>query len=194
MRTWNTALMIGLVAAAGCHRTPAAVAPGPSEDLAAQARADSIEATRRARADSVALAQRAEADRLAREEAERLARTRAALQDALTRRTHFDFDRAEIRSEDRPVLDGKLAILRANPMLLLRIAGHADERGSDEYNLVLASRRAATVRTYLVNHGIAADRLEVLSWVSGRSRETGGTSCYGAGCIASTSDAGPRSR
>jgi peptidoglycan-associated lipoprotein len=87
-----------------------------------------------------------------------------ALHDTLAERIHFEFDKAEIRPEDRPVLDRKLAILRANPMLVLRIAGHADERGSDEYNLALGARRAAAARAYLVNLGIAPARLEVVSY------------------------------
>jgi peptidoglycan-associated lipoprotein len=161
MRTWSSALLIGLAAAAGCHHAPVAQAPAPTEDLAARARADSIEAEQRARADSAA---RAEADRLAREDAARLALVRSALGDTLTQRIHFDFDRAEIRAEDRPLLDRKLSILLANPEIVLRVAGHADERGSDEYNLALAARRAASVRAYFINHGIAADRLEVVSY------------------------------
>jgi peptidoglycan-associated lipoprotein len=77
---------------------------------------------------------------------------------------HFDFDKADIRPEDRPLLDRKAAILSANSALRLRISGHADERGSDEYNLALGSRRAATVKTYLSNNGIDAGRFEVVSF------------------------------
>jgi len=157
-------LLLGLGAATACHHAPVASAPEPVEDLAARARADSIAAARRAYADSVAMAQRAEAERQAQAEAARLARLRAALRDTLGRRTFFDFDRADIRPDAAGVLDRKLAILRANPMLVLRIAGHADERGSDEYNLALGARRAAAARDYLVNHGIAPDRLETVSF------------------------------
>jgi peptidoglycan-associated lipoprotein len=164
MPACKAALLIALVAAAGCHRTPAAVAPAPSEDLAARTRADSIEAAERARADSLAMARRAEADRLAREAAERLARARAAMRDTLAERVYFDFDRSDLRPEGRSAIDRKVAILQGNPSLRLQIAGNADERGSDEYNLALGNRRAATVRAYLLNHGIAADRLEVLSY------------------------------
>lgn len=160
MRPIHVALLLGLAAPAACHRPPVAQAPAPAEDLAARARADSLRAAQRAREDSLARARKAEADRLA---AERLARTQAALREALVQRTHFDFDRADIRPDDRPVLDQKLAILRANPGLTLRIAGHADERGSDEYNLALGARRAAMARAYLVDHG-AQNRIEVVSF------------------------------
>jgi peptidoglycan-associated lipoprotein len=79
-------------------------------------------------------------------------------------RVHFDFDKSDIRPEDRPTLDRKAAILGANGGLRLRISGHADERGSDEYNLALGNRRAAAVKTYLINNGIDGGRLEVVSY------------------------------
>jgi peptidoglycan-associated lipoprotein len=79
-------------------------------------------------------------------------------------RVHFEFDKSDIRPEDRGILDTKAAILSANSGLRLRISGHADERGSDEYNLALGNRRGAAVKTYLVNKGIDAGRLEVVSY------------------------------
>ncbi len=172
MRIRNLAVVLGLVAAVGCGgNTPVVEAPAPVEDYAARARADSIAAAeaaaRRAemaRADSIARAERARADQLAREEAARLERMRMALRDTLTQRTFFDFDRSDIRPQDRPNLDRKLAILRANTGLTIRIAGHADERGSDEYNLALGNRRAAAARAYLVSKGIAPARIEVVSY------------------------------
>jgi peptidoglycan-associated lipoprotein len=77
---------------------------------------------------------------------------------------HFDFDQAEIRNDDRSLLDRKAAILGANPALQVTISGHADERGSDEYNLALGNRRAAAVKTYLTNKGIDGGRLTVTSY------------------------------
>ncbi|MEO8139491.1 MAG: OmpA family protein [Gemmatimonadota bacterium] len=156
MRRVPLLLIIGLIATAACHRAPVVQTPAPApmvDDLAARTRADSIEAARRDRADSVAhvAAQRAEAARLA--------TLRAALTDTLTARVHFDFDQTEIRPADRILLARKAAILVANHALVLRVAGHADERGSDEYNLALGSRRAASVRIFLMNHGVAPDRL-----------------------------------
>lgn len=172
MRIRNLAVVLGLLAAAGCSKTPVveAPAPAPTEDYAARARADSIaaaEAARRAamaRADSIARAEQARAEQLAREEAARLDRMRMALRDTLTQRTYFDFDKSDIRPQERPVLARKLAILKANTGLTIRIAGHADERGSDEYNLALGARRAASARAHLVNMGIAPARIEVVSY------------------------------
>ena len=54
--------------------------------------------------------------------------------------------------------------MNANPALTLRISGHADERGSDEYNLALGNRRAAAAKRYLVSRGIADGRITVVSY------------------------------
>lgn len=92
------------------------------------------------------------------------ARTTAAVLAEVGTVVHFDLDQSDIRSEDRALLDRKAALLTANSGLRLRISGHADERGADEYNLALGNRRAASVKTYLGNKGIAASRLEVVSY------------------------------
>ena len=77
---------------------------------------------------------------------------------------HFDYDQDAIKPEDQPILDRKAEIMRANPALRLRISGHADDRGSDEYNLVLGNKRAVSARQYLVGKGIDAGRIEVTSF------------------------------
>ncbi|MBI1968052.1 MAG: peptidoglycan-associated lipoprotein Pal [Gemmatimonadetes bacterium] len=129
----------------------------------------------RARQDSIAAAQ-AEAERRAREEAERVARQREADSLAAIARTteevrnmlavmiHFDFDKANIRPDDAAILDQKVGILQSNPNLRIRINGHCDERGSDEYNLALGNRRAVAAKQYLVSHGIDASRIDTQSW------------------------------
>ena len=75
---------------------------------------------------------------MAREAAER---SRAVAAD-LAAMINFDYDQATVRPADQATLDRKAAVLNANPNVKLRISGHADERGSDEYNLALANRRA----------------------------------------------------
>ena len=69
---------------------------------------------------------------------------------ALTATVHFDIDQSDLRPEDRAILDAKVPILQANPAVTIRIGGHTDERGSDEYNLALGQRRAAAAKAYLV--------------------------------------------
>jgi peptidoglycan-associated lipoprotein len=77
---------------------------------------------------------------------------------------HFDYDKSSLRGEDASVLDQKVSILQANSGARIRISGHCDERGSDEYNLALGNRRASTAKQYLVSHGIDAGRIETTSY------------------------------
>jgi peptidoglycan-associated lipoprotein len=77
---------------------------------------------------------------------------------------HFDLDKDVIKDEDKPVLDAKAAIMKANPALRIRISGHADDRGSDEYNLVLGNKRSLAAKRYLEGKGIDGSRIEVTSF------------------------------
>jgi peptidoglycan-associated lipoprotein len=83
---------------------------------------------------------------------------------AITGPIYFDFDKSTIRPDAAATLDRKLPWLQANPGMRIRIEGNADERGSDEYNLALGQRRAASAKRYLVDHGIAADRFDLVSY------------------------------
>jgi len=91
------------------------------------------------------------------------AAVRAALLSDLANVIHFDYDQDAIKPEDRAILDRKADIMRANGALRIRISGHADERGSDEYNLVLGNKRAVAAKQYLVNKGIDGSRIDVTS-------------------------------
>lgn len=82
----------------------------------------------------------------------------------LTERIHFDFDKSELRPQDRAILDRKIPLLREHREFRLRIEGHCDERGPVEYNLALGERRAEAARQYLIGHGISANRLEMVSY------------------------------
>ncbi len=77
----------------------------------------------------------------------------------LEERIHFALDRSDLSPEARTLLAAKVEILRSVPELTLRIDGHADERGSDEYNLALSQRRAAEAKRFLMQRGIDAARL-----------------------------------
>ena len=110
-----------------------------------------------------------DAERIAREGAARAAALRTELADMI----HFDFDKADIRATDQGILDRKAAILAANPGVRLRVAGNADERGSDEYNLALGNRRAAAAKRYLAGKGIDEGRLDVVSYGKERPLDPG---------------------
>ena len=77
---------------------------------------------------------------------------------------HFDFDRYTLRAEAQRVLDQALAAMKDNPSLRLTVEGHTCSIGTAEYNLALGERRSNAVRDYLVQNGIAADRLRSVSF------------------------------
>jgi peptidoglycan-associated lipoprotein len=87
---------------------------------------------------------------------------------------YFEYNEDAIRSDAQPVLDRKAAVLLANPALRIRVAGHADERGSDEYNLVLGTRRAAAAKRFFETKGIDGSRVEVVSFGEERPVDAAG--------------------
>jgi peptidoglycan-associated lipoprotein len=82
----------------------------------------------------------------------------------------FEFDRYDIRSGDAKVLDKNARWLRDNAGYLLLIEGHADERGTDAYNVVLGERRAKATMNYLLAQGVQATRINIVSY--GEERPT----------------------
>jgi peptidoglycan-associated lipoprotein len=76
----------------------------------------------------------------------------------------FDFDKYTIRPDAARTLDANVDWLRSNPTALVLIEGHCDERGTNSYNLALGERRAKAAQDYLVSHGIAADRIVIISY------------------------------
>jgi len=77
---------------------------------------------------------------------------------------YFDFDRYDLRADSREILKANSAWLKANPGAQVQIEGHCDERGTTEYNVALGSRRAESVKDYLVTLGTTADRLSTISY------------------------------
>jgi peptidoglycan-associated lipoprotein len=90
-------------------------------------------------------------------------------------RIHFEFDQYVLTPEARDILAANAAYLKANAGEKVRIEGHCDERGSDEYNLALGERRALAAKNYLVSLGIAADRLDVISYGEEMPLDPGGS-------------------
>jgi len=71
----------------------------------------------------------------------------------------YDFDKATLRPESKTALDDLVKLLNENPNITIELSAHTDYKGSAEYNKRLSQRRAESVVNYLIEHGIAADRL-----------------------------------
>ncbi|RCX28429.1 peptidoglycan-associated lipoprotein Pal [Thioalbus denitrificans] len=84
---------------------------------------------------------------------------------------YFDFDSFMIKDEDRSTISAHGEFLAANPDAKVRLEGHADERGSREYNIALGERRANAVRQLLQLQGVAAGQIETVSY--GEERPAG---------------------
>jgi len=94
-----------------------------------------------------------------REPAPPAAPTKEPLQDVF-----FDFDKAIIRDDGKQALNTDIQWLKANAAARITVEGHADERGTNEYNLALGDRRAKAVRDYLAAGGIDAKRISTISY------------------------------
>jgi peptidoglycan-associated lipoprotein len=79
-------------------------------------------------------------------------------------RVYFDYDKFTVRADAEPVLAAQAAWLARYPSVNVRIEGNADERGTREYNLALGARRANSIKDFLVGHGVAAGRVETVSF------------------------------
>jgi peptidoglycan-associated lipoprotein len=76
----------------------------------------------------------------------------------------FGYDQSEVSVEGQQVLNANAEIMKKYPSWIITIEGHADERGTAEYNLALGERRALAARNYLVSLGLPADRLRTVSY------------------------------
>ena len=172
----HRAIALALVAAiglSGCRRTPETVPapadttpPAPTETCDAACRQRIDDSTRAANAARDAAAAKAAADRAAAAAVE-------AARTTLTATIYFDYDASDIRGDAKAALDAKLPILRANAGVSIRISGHADERGSDQYNDALGQSRAAATKRYLTDNGIDGARISIVSYGEQRPATSG---------------------
>ncbi|MBO6837392.1 MAG: OmpA family protein [Alphaproteobacteria bacterium] len=88
-------------------------------------------------------------------------------------RVFFAYDSSELSAQAQSTLDAQASWLAAFPAVTITIEGHADERGTDDYNLALSARRAAAARDYLIARGISAGRIETLPLGESRPVATG---------------------
>src|ERR1051325_5966341 len=158
-----------------CSKAPPpapAPAPAPTTPTVNQDSIDQANRIRRIRDDSIAAAESARRSRqkqiddsiAAANAAAAAARDAESMRATLATPVHFDYDKSDLRDDTKQALDSKLPILTTNSGVTIRIAGHADERGSGEYNLQLGQRRAAAVRDYLTARGVNTARIELVSY------------------------------
>jgi len=165
MRTTSflTAAVVAAATLAACSKNAPETAPAPAAapnpDSVAKARAADSAAAAQAKAAAMAKAHQDSIDaaRAALEQAKAAARAEFAYA------VYFDFDKSTLTDSAKKVLDRKIQIMNANPGVGIQIEGNTDERGSAEYNLALGQQRAASVKRYLTQHGIADSRITILS-------------------------------
>ena len=88
-------------------------------------------------------------------------------------RVFFGFDKYELQSQARAMLDRQAAWMKQYPRVTVKIEGHCDERGTREYNLALGQRRASAVRDYLVASGVSGSRIDTISYGKERPEVAG---------------------
>lgn len=165
-----SAVLILLAVGTACKKpeplqptAPAPVKLGPSQvDLDAKAEAD-----QKAAMDAKKRQMELEAARKAEEakhlEAEKQATFHRAAAEAL-QDIHFDYDKSEIKAEDRTHLQKIAEFLRVYPAVKVEIQGHCDERGTNEFNLALGNRRASETMKYLVALGSQEQQFTLISY------------------------------
>jgi len=77
---------------------------------------------------------------------------------------HFDYDKSELSTGDRETLRANAAVLKKRPSAEIQVAGHCDERGTNQYNIALGQRRANAVRNYYKFLGVKMSRMSTISY------------------------------
>jgi peptidoglycan-associated lipoprotein len=135
---------VALIAVAGCSKKPPAqLPPAPPSDVSQPAPAEpsgpvGSTTVPGSRADMIA--------------------------QAGTDTVHFDTDSSDVDSEAQSILTRQASWLQKYPQVRVTVEGHADERGTREYNLALGDRRANSAKNFLVNAGVSASRISVISY------------------------------
>lgn len=153
-----TLIFIALFSLAACSSTSDEVAEEPAVETES-----GIDATTR------------RTQELAAQAAARAAAAEARIAQAAlnTKVFYFEFDVSEFRQADRDVLTFHARDLAANSSKRIRLEGHADERGTREYNLALGERRAESIRNYLIVNGASRGQIEIVSYGEERPADRG---------------------
>jgi peptidoglycan-associated lipoprotein len=169
-----TAAIILSVALSGCHKKvaerPAPRRMNTDSLMREQAKLDSIARADAARA-AAAAAATAAAQAGAPTDAPMTTRERAALAATI----YFDLDESALTDEARTAVEAKAPVLLRHTNMRIRITGHTDSQGSDEYNLALGLRRAAETKRYLSALGVDESRMEIVTMGEERPAVNGNT-------------------
>ena len=95
------------------------------------------------------------------------------MKNTLTQVIYFDYDKSELRDDARAILDAKVPLLQRFNQVRVRISGHTDDRGSDQYNMSLGQARAFAARRYLELRGVDPSRIDIVSFGEERPSATG---------------------
>ena len=145
-----------LIAVAGCSKKPPAQLPPPPPSSTGPATSSSSSSSGGGVGSTNAPGSRAD-----------------MIAQAGTDTVHFGTDRSDVDDEAQAILTRQAAWLRKFPSVRVTVEGHADERGTREYNLALGDRRASSAKNFLVGAGISAPRISVISYGKERPAATG---------------------
>ncbi len=139
----------GLIFTASCAKKQVKSEPGVT----------GTESTGAKRLEGDAQARALEEERLREQRAEMAARQKFQNEDI-----HFEFDKSGLLPEAKRILRDRAKWMMAHPNTSVIVEGHCDERGTSEYNMALGDRRASSTKSFLVNVGIASQRLTTISY------------------------------
>lgn len=172
-------LSIGLFLISGCAKDQVKPDEGISADKSATSASTQNQAAIDKAAADKAAAERAAADKAAadRAAADKLAAEQAALEAAKSKLVtiYFDYDSHMLRQESRDMLYNNAEYLLKKYKGKVKLEGHCDERGSDEYNLALGENRAKTAMNYLLTLGVPAEQLSIISYGKEKPLDNGQT-------------------
>ncbi|MDH3631097.1 MAG: peptidoglycan-associated lipoprotein Pal [Gammaproteobacteria bacterium] len=163
MKTWMIAGLVAVVVTA-CATTQEEIIDGDGAPIDDQAQTGIVDDGSSGGADATGLDGADGGDGMAISDMDAISRLQQT-EGALANRTiYFEFDSAKLTSESIQILETHGSFVAGNGEVSVRLEGHADERGSREYNIALGDRRAQSVRRVLLFQGASADQVETVSY------------------------------
>jgi len=177
---WAVLILLSLLLCFGCGKKQissegraVSQQQGIQEDQQAmtQAQMDQLAAEKKAK--ELQERQLADERRMQEERAQQEAQFEQSIGEIQENKIYFDFDSFELKPQARTILQKKAALFKNVPALKMRIEGHCDERGTDEYNLALGEKRARVAYEFLILLGVEPQRLQIISYGEEYPADTG---------------------